>query len=153
MRIRLLTIAQKPPAWIQTGYQEYTKRLPSWCMLDLIEIAPEKHRGQSHSANMREGEKMLTAIRPGHDVIALDVRGKLLSTEEFALQLTEWQHTGKNIDFLIGGADGLTAQCLERSNAKWSLSRLTFPHMLVRIIFAEQLYRACSILQNHPYHR
>lgn len=155
MRIRLLTICHKAPEWIKTGFAEYAKRLPQTCALELIEIPAEKRgpHGDIARITQREGEKMLSAIKPKHHVIALDVTGKCWSTEELAAQLGHWQSTGDHIDLLIGGANGLAPACLQVAKEKWSLSRLTFPHMLVRLIVAEQIYRAYSILQNHPYHR
>jgi 23S rRNA (pseudouridine1915-N3)-methyltransferase len=143
LKIRLITIGHKAPDWIQTGYQDYTKRLPASCLLELVEIPAEK----------RPEEKMLASIKAEHYVIALDVRGKPWSTEELAANLNNWLQSGKNIDLLVGGADGLTPACVAKAHEKWSLSPLTFPHMLVRLIVAEQIYRAHSILQGHPYHR
>lgn len=143
MKIRLITIGHKAPSWIQEGYLDYAKRLPASCALELIEIPAEK----------RPEEKMLASIKPDNYVIALDVKGKPWSTEELADKLSHWLQSGKNIDLLIGGAEGLTTECLAKAHEKWSLSPLTFPHMLVRVILAEQLYRAHSILQNHPYHK
>ena len=96
---------------------------------------------------------MLATIKTGHRVIALDVQGKQWSTAELTQQLAHWQQQGQNIDLLIGGPDGLASACLQKADATWSLSLLTFPHLLVRLIVAEQLYRAWSILQQHPYHR
>jgi len=155
MRIRLLTITHKSPAWIQEGYLEYSKRLPPHCALELIEIPAEK---RSTNADLKritaqEGEKMLSLIKPTHRVIALDIKGKLWSTEELADQLRHWQQDGRNIDLLIGGPEGLAPACLEKAELRWSLSPLTFPHILVKLILAEQIYRAWSILQQHPYHR
>lgn len=155
MRIRLLTITHKSPAWIKTGYEEYIKRLPPSCTLELIEIPAEKRMANADIKRLteREGEKMLAHIKPTHRVIALDVKGELWSTEELATKLSNWQQDGRHIDLLVGGPDGLAPACLARANEKWSLSRLTFPHILIRLIVAEQIYRAFSILQNHPYHR
>jgi len=155
VRIRLLTITHKSPAWIQTGYQEYVKRLPSSCTLELIEIPAEKRtiNADIKRITFREGEKMLAAIKPNHHVIALDVKGKLWSTEQLAEQLSQWQQAGRDIDLLVGGPEGLAPICLAIAKEKWSLSPLTFPHILVRLIIAEQLYRASTILTNHPYHR
>jgi len=143
LKIRLITIGHKAPAWLQEGYQEYAKRLPPSCALELIEIPAEK----------RPEEKMLGMIKSENHVVALDVKGKPWSTEELAGKLGGWLQNGKNIDLLVGGADGLTSECLAKTQEKWSLSPLTFPHMLVRLIVAEQIYRAHSILQGHPYHR
>jgi len=152
--IRLLAVGNKMPAWVIAGFKEYTKRFPPSCYLELVEIAAEKRtKSSDHRLIAREGEKLLAAIKPQHRVIALDVQGQSWSTPQLAQQLQQWQHTGRNLDLLIGGPDGLAPACLQKAEARWSLSPLTLPHPLVRILVAEQLYRACMILQNHPYHR
>lgn len=155
MRIRILTITHKQPAWIQEGYEEYAKRLPASCALELVNIPAEKRTPNSDLKRiaLKEGEKMLNAIHPEHYVIALDVKGKSWSTENLAEKLAEWQQMGRHIDLLIGGPEGLSPECLKRAHEKWSLSPLTFPHILVKLILAEQIYRAWTILNNHPYHR
>ncbi|MHB1948266.1 MAG: 23S rRNA (pseudouridine(1915)-N(3))-methyltransferase RlmH [Gammaproteobacteria bacterium] len=155
MHIRILAIGNKMPSWVNTGYQEYAKRFPPSCTLELVEIPAEKRTKQSDIARLteREGEKILNLIKPGNRVIALDVLGKAWSTEQLAKNLEAWHHEGRNIDLLIGGPDGLASACLQRAELKWSLSPLTLPHPLVRIVLAEQLYRALTILQGHPYHR
>lgn len=155
MRLRLLTITHKSPSWIQEGYEEYAKRLPASCALELIEIPAEKRTANADLKRIaeREGEKMLALIKPNHRVIALDVQGKLWSTEQLATELGNWQQDGRHVDLLVGGPEGLAPQCLQKAEQKWSLSPLTFPHILVKLIVAEQVYRAWSILQNHPYHR
>lgn len=155
MRIRLLTITHKSPNWIMEGYEEYAKRMPASCKLELVEIPAEKRLTNADLMRItqREGEKMLAAIKPTHRIIALDIKGKLWSTEELAIHLEEWQRDGRHIDLLIGGPEGLASACLEKAEEKWSLSPLTFPHFLVKVIVAEQLYRAYSITQQHPYHR
>lgn len=155
MKIRILTITHKFPQWVQEGYQEYTKRLPLSCALELIEIPAEKRNKNAdiQRITQREGEKMLALIKPSHHIIALDVKGKYWSTEELAEHLNAWQQDGKNIDLLIGGPDGLSPSCLKQAKEKWSLSPLTFPHILVPLILAEQIYRAWTILNHHPYHR
>jgi len=155
MRIRLLSITHKSPSWIHEGYLEYTKRLPSSCALELIEIPAETRTPKADLKRilLREGEKMLAAIQPNHYVIALDIKGKMWSTDELAEQLIKWQQNGKNIDLLIGGPEGLPQECLQVAKEKWSLSPLTFPHILVKLILAEQIYRAWTITQNHPYHK
>ena len=101
----------------------------------------------------REGEKMLQIIKPAHHIVALDVKGKLWTTEQLAEQLVHWQQSGRHIDLLVGGPEGLAPACLQKAHQTWSLSPLTFPHILVRLIIAEQIYRAWSILNQHPYHR
>ena|ERR1700733_10275497 len=155
MRIRLLTITHKSPSWIQIGYEEYAKRLPASCALELIEIPAEKRTANADLKRIaaREGEKMLAAIKADHLVIALDIKGKLWSTEELAQQLANWQQGGRHVDLLVGGPEGLAPACLEKAELRWSLSPLTFPHILVRLIVAEQIYRAWSLLNHHPYHR
>jgi 23S rRNA (pseudouridine1915-N3)-methyltransferase len=155
MRIRLLTVTHRSPSWIQQGYEEYAKRLAGTCTLELIEIPAEKRTASTHFKHLiaREGKKMLAAIQPNHDVIALDIKGRLWTTEQLSQQLARWQQNGQHIDLLIGGPEGLSPPCLQKANDTWSLSPLTFPHTLVRLIIAEQLYRAWSILQQHPYHR
>lgn len=96
---------------------------------------------------------MLAAIHPQHHVIALDIKGQLWSTEQLAAHLQKWQQAGKNIDLLIGGPEGLAPACLQAAQEKWSLSPLTFPHFLIKLLISEQIYRAWSILNHHPYHK
>lgn len=164
MRIRLLAIGNKLASWIEEGFNEYLKRFPASCYLELIEIPAEKRSKQTNPRSKqagtsiqqlidREGEKLLAAIKPGNRVIVLEASGQLWTTEKLAQNIEKWQGEGQNIDMLIGGPDGLSKACLQKAEIKWSLSPLTLPHPLVRIIVAEQLYRAVSILQNHPYHR
>lgn len=155
MRIRLLTITHKSPTWIQQGYEEYAKRMPSSCTLELIEIPAEKRTPHADLKRIteREGEKMLAMIKPQHQIIALDLKGELWTTEQLVVRLSDWLQSGRNIDLLIGGPEGLAPQCLQKATLIWSLSPLTFPHILVRLIIAEQIYRAWSILNKHPYHR
>jgi 23S rRNA (pseudouridine1915-N3)-methyltransferase len=153
--IRLLAIGNKMPAWIEVGFAEYAKRFPPSCRLELVEIPADKRLKDTPKQRVidSEGKKLLAAIKPGNRVIALEVKGKMWSTEQLAENLKNWQATGQNIDMLIGGPDGLSAECVQKAEIKWSLSLLTLPHPLVRVLLAEQLYRAVSILQNHPYHR
>lgn len=155
MHIRILAIGSKMPSWVEEGYQEYAKRFTSGCTVELVEISAEKRTKQSdiHKLTEREGRKILSLIKPGNRIIALDVKGQSWSTEHLATHIKNWQLEGRNIDLLIGGPDGLATECLQKAEIKWSLSPLTLPHPLVRIVLIEQLYRAVSILQNHPYHR
>lgn len=155
MKIRILTISHKAPAWLQEGFLEYAKRLPATCALELVEIAAEKRGNSADIAKIteREGEKLLAHIKPNDLVIALDVKGKMWSTEQLAENMKAWLQEGRNIDLLIGGADGLSKACLQKASIHWSLSALTFPHLFVRLMIAEQVYRAYTILQQHPYHR
>jgi 23S rRNA (pseudouridine1915-N3)-methyltransferase len=155
MIIHLISVGNKMPRWVQEGYQEYAKRLPSECALNLIEIAPG-HRGKSADVKRtvrEEGERMLKAIPKGCRIVALDVGGKAWSTEQLSAQLGEWMAAGPDIALLVGGPEGLAEACLRQADGRWSLSPLTLPHPLVRVVVAEQLYRAWSLLRNHPYHR
>lgn len=155
MHCRILTVTQKLPAWLETGYLDYLKRFSKGFQIQLIEVPLEKRTTNKnvHLAMEKEGERILSLIKPQHYVIALDVQGEIWSTEMLATQMQTWQTNGLHIDLLIGGPDGLAPQCLQRANAKWSLSKLTFPHHLVRLLLIEQLYRAHTILIDHPYHR
>ncbi|MBV5309351.1 23S rRNA (pseudouridine(1915)-N(3))-methyltransferase RlmH [Chromatium okenii] len=155
MRIHLLCVGQRMPDWVATGYSEYAKRLPPECTLKLVEIESVRRTKTTVAAQAREdeGRRILKAIPKGAGVIALDVAGQCWSTETLALQLKHWLAAGQDCALLIGGADGLAADCLSRAEQRWSLSALTFPHPLVRVIVAEQLYRAWTLLQGHPYHR
>ncbi len=155
MKLNLLAVGTKMPSWVKDGYQEYAKRLPRECSLHLYEITPAK-RGKSGSAPQwmrEEGERLLAAIPANHHVVALDVKGKAWSTEQLSEQLKTWQAEGRDVSLIVGGPDGLTDECLQRADQRWSLSALTLPHPIVRIVMAEQLYRAWTVLQNHPYHR
>lgn len=155
MRIRLIAVGTKMPDWVEQGYGEYAKRLPRDCTVELVEL-PLGPRGKSSStavAMEREGQAIMAAIGKGDRVIALDVKGKAWSTEQLARNLDEWRMSGANYSLLIGGPDGLAPECLALADVKWSLSALTLPHPLVRILVIEQLYRAYSILHNHPYHK
>jgi 23S rRNA (pseudouridine1915-N3)-methyltransferase len=155
VRIHLLAIGTKMPAWVNTGTQEYANRLPSQCQFLIKEIAAEKRTKHSDLQRIRqiEGEKLLAAIPDGSLVLTLDVKGKAWTTEQLATQLDSWMMGGRDVALLVGGPEGLSAACQQRAEQSWSLSPLTFPHPLVRIIVAEQLFRAWSILTNHPYHR
>ena len=155
MQVRLIAIGGKMPAWVNTGVAEFEKRLPKEWRFDLLEL-PIGQRSKSASiakAMEQEQTSICRAINPKSHLVALDSRGKSWSTEVLSQQLENWQQSGKNIDLLIGGPDGLTNDVINRADQVWSLSALTFPHPLVRIVVVEQLYRAWAILQNHPYHK
>ena len=155
MRISLIAVGTRMPKWVSAGYDEYARRLPPQCQLDLKEIALG-HRGKTanaETAKAAEGERMLAAIDNSHTAIALEVTGKPWSTEDLASQMQIWLAGGRDISLLVGGPDGLAPTCQKRADAAWSLSALTLPHGLVRDIVAEQIYRAWSFLQGHPYHR
>ena len=155
MRISVIAVGTLMPAWVREAVEEYCKRLPReiaprWC-----EISPAK-RGKEYSqqrASLAEGEQVLKAIPSGDRVIALEVGGRRIDTESLAQKLQDWQLSANNYSLLIGGPDGLSEACRARAEWCWSLSDLTLPHPLVRVILAEQLYRAWTITVNHPYHR
>jgi 23S rRNA (pseudouridine1915-N3)-methyltransferase len=155
LKITLLAIGTKMPHWVTEAYVEYSKRLPQECALKLIEIPAEKRTKNTDIARVTqyEGERVLASIPKGDYVIALTERGKLWNTREFSAQLGSWQQAGQNISLLVGGPEGLSAACLEKASLQWSLSPLTWPHPLVRVMLAEQIYRAWSLLSHHPYHR
>lgn len=155
MRLRLLAVGQRLPAWINDGFSEYARRLPHECRLELQEIPPAK-RSSGRSADRlkaEEGERILKALAPGEALIALDERGKSPDTVALSDWLGDWLMAGQDVSFAIGGADGLAAEVIARADRRWSLSPLTLPHGLVRVLLAEQLYRAWSIRSGHPYHR
>ena len=143
------------PAWVQTGVDEYVRRMPVECRVVFVELTPGQRGKNADLARIlsQEGERMRAAIPKGAKVVALDVKGKAWSTEQLSGQLSGWMQEGRDIALLIGGPDGIEPSCMALAEQRWSLSPLTFPHPLVRVIVAEQLYRANSILNNHPYHR
>ncbi|MFW6342172.1 MAG: 23S rRNA (pseudouridine(1915)-N(3))-methyltransferase RlmH [Halothiobacillaceae bacterium] len=155
MRIHLIAVGEKMPDWVQSGFEEYARRLPRTCRVLLHEVAPGR-RGKNADIDraVREEADRIEAVLPDNAlVVALDVRGRALSTEQLAERLDDWLQGGRDIALLVGGPDGLHPDLLARAELRWSLSALTFPHPLVRVILAEQLYRAWSVLANHPYHR
>lgn len=155
MQIHLIAVGDKMPPWIQQGYEEFAKRLPAECTLRLVEI-PAGRRGKNADIARilrDESRRQLAAVPKGARVIALEVRGKTWSTEQLSEELGGWLQHGRDVALLVGGPDGLDAEARAAAQQQWSLSALTLPHPLVRVLVAEQLYRAWSILQNHPYHR
>lgn len=155
MQIQLVAVGKKMPSWVEAGYYEYAKRFPKEMSLDLVEIAAGKRNKNSNIERLthKEGEQMLAAIPKSHHVVALDVKGQSWSTAQLSQQLAQWRQLGQDVSLLIGGPEGLSPDCLSRANQSWSLSKLTLPHPLVRVVVAETLYRAWSLLNNHPYHR
>jgi len=140
------------PDWVQSGYQDYARRIKGDSRLEL-KVIDQARGDQPAQIKEREGAALLKQLPKGAHVVALDVLGKPWNTDDVARELEQWQSIGKSICLLIGGPEGLSRECLDVADQRWSLSPLTFPHPLVRVIVAEQLYRAHSLLNNHPYHR
>ena len=155
MVIHFITVGQKMPKWVQEGYAEYAKRLPKSCALKLIEL-PMAQRGKTNSVEKmktEEAKRITAAIPKGARIIVLDEHGKQVTTKGLANKLEEWLGGGQDIALIVGGPDGLEQSLIDAAQWKWGLSNLTLPHPMVRILVAEQLYRAWSVTQNHPYHR
>ena len=155
VNIHLIAVGQRMPSWVSQGYEEFAKRLPAECRLLLHEIpAPKRGKGAVVDRLRRqEGERIAATIPRGARMIALEVEGKLWSTEQLSAQLGQWMGEGRDVALLVGGPDGLDPPLSQRADNRWSLSPLTLPHPLVRVVIAEQIYRAWSILKGHPYHR
>ena len=155
MKTQLIAVGEKMPAWIKTGYEDYAKRLPRELKPKLVELplAPRAKNQSVEKARQLEGEA-IAAVMPERSIrVVLDVEGRMFSTEKLADKLAVWQASGNDICFVIGGPDGLAGAVLDAATERWSLSPLTLPHPLVRVVFIEQWYRAWSILQHHPYHK
>jgi 23S rRNA (pseudouridine1915-N3)-methyltransferase len=155
LRLSLIGASNRQPEWVDLGAHEYAKRVRGRCTLE-IKTVPLARRTQATSVERAiadEGERMLELLPPAAHVVALLETGKPWSTKEVAAKLETWMQRGAPVTFLVGGPDGLSDACVARANERWSLSNLTLPHGLVRIVVAEALYRAWSVLENHPYHR
>jgi 23S rRNA (pseudouridine1915-N3)-methyltransferase len=155
MHLYVVAVGQRMPNWVVEGYQDYARRLPPHCSLHLVEVASARRSKKGNPSRWRQEEshRLLAAI-PNHSrVIACDEKGEAWTTKEVAMRLQAWMHAGQDVALLIGGPDGLAPVCLERATHRWSFSSLTLPHGLVRVILAEQIYRAFSLLNHHPYHR
>ena len=155
MKCRLIAAGTRLPDWVNAGFLEYQKRLRAPLVLELEEIPVATRRAGENPqrAIAREGANMLAALDPKDHVVALEVSAPQRSTEAVSIWLAERLRAAKPLALLIGGPDGLAPECIERADESWSLSPLTLPHALVRIVLAEQLYRAMSLLAGHPYHR
>lgn len=155
MAIKLLAVGRNMPQWVDQAFHDYAKRLPSEYAIDLTEIRPEV-RGKNENTQKiieREGQKILKSIPDQHTLIVLDERGTPWNTLQLANQMKRWREEERKICLVIGGPDGLSEACRQQAHQVWSLSPLTLPHPLVRVIIAEQIYRAWSIMTHHPYHR
>lgn len=155
MRISLLAIGARMPAWVQAGVEEYSRRLRHESELSIIEIPLSKRgsAGNIHRSRQKEGQALLAKVDPIDHVVALEVTGRTLSTPALAKRLQILREESRTLKILIGGPDGLDRSCLDRADECWSLSALTLPHPLVRVVLIEQIYRAFSLLRGHPYHR
>ena len=155
MQFDLIAIGRRMPAWIDSAFYEYSKRLPKSINFNLIEVAPATRSKNKNSEQLKkiEEEKINAVIAPGNIVIALDEKGEAISSHSLSLQLQTWVDNQQHLSILIGGADGLSSSIKNKADQIWSLSEMTLPHGLVRIIMIEQLYRAWSIINCHPYHR
>jgi 23S rRNA (pseudouridine1915-N3)-methyltransferase len=155
LRLSLITASNRQPQWVDAGADDYAKRLRGRCTLELkaVPLARRTASTPAERAIQEEGKRMLAAIPAGAHVVALLETGKPWSTKELARKLEGWMQLGAPVALLVGGPDGLSPECVARANERWSLSSLTLPHGLVRIVVAEALYRAWSLLENHPYHR
>lgn len=155
MQIQLLAVGNRMPEWVQLGYADYAKRLPRECELVLKEIAPGKRfkNGDVERIVKEEGERMLALLTRDTHIVTLDLPGKPWTTAQLAEAMRRWLASGQSVALMVGGPEGLAPAVKACAHESWSLSNLTLPHPLVRVLVAEQLYRAWSILHNHPYHR
>lgn len=155
MQLVIAAVGHRMPAWIESGFGEYAKRMPPECRIQLKEIKPVERSGSKTAETVmaQERTRIEAAIPKGAHVVALDEHGKDVTTAQLSQYLMQWQRDGADVTFVIGGADGLDAEFKKRADMLIRISSLTLPHGMVRVVLAEQLYRAWSITQNHPYHR
>jgi len=155
MKARLIAVGTRAPKWVEQGFAEYRKRLSSWLPLELVEIEPGQ-RGKNKDVQRAltdEGQRVLAALPKHAHVVALEGTGTPLTSLQLAQRLDHWRRQGRDVALVIGGPEGHATSVLQRADEAWSLGPLTLPHMLVRLLVAEQLYRACTVLAAHPYHR
>lgn len=154
MKLLILAVGDKLPDWAEKAVAEYVKRMPREARVEVVPIRPEKRSGQSaERIKALEGGRILEKCPAGTRLVALDEHGRELTTRQLAGMMDEWMQSGRDTCLVIGGADGLSPELLQRAELTLSLSRLTLPHALARVLLAEQLYRAWSVLAGHPYHR
>jgi len=154
MKIRIIAVGHKMPVWVEQGCNEYLKRMPREMSVELLELKPDKRAAGKGGEQVRESEAQRILEAAGRDyLVALDEHGQEPTTLQLAQRIQAWQVDGRDIALAIGGADGLHASVRQAAQWQWSLSRLTLPHGMVRVLLAEQLYRAWSVINNHPYHR
>ena len=151
----IVAVGHRMPAWVDAGFEEYAKRMPREAAIALVEVKAEPRNEEASPQRIMDAEakRIAAAIPKGATRVVLDERGKMLATRELAAKIEGWQMEGRDVAFVIGGADGLSDAVKRDADVMWSLSALTLPHGLVRVVLAEQLYRAFSLLKNHPYHR
>lgn len=155
MHIRLLAVGDRQPSWVDTAFAEYTARLPRQWQFGLETIATADRRKTADPARARDSEAMtlLRKLKAAEQVVLLDEKGRQFTSRELSTRVNDWQIAGADLAFVIGGPDGVSDAVRERADLTWSLSSLTLPHGLARVLFAEQLYRAWSLTTGHPYHR
>lgn len=155
MIIHIIAVGTKMPGWVTQGVEEYIRRMPSECQVKFVELPlGQRVKSKNIKQAMQQEEKSILAAIPNNAlVIAMEVKAKIWSTEVLSEKIQYWMQSGKDIALLVGGPDGMTQACINTASDKWSLSNLTLPHPLVRIILAEQLYRGLMIIKNHPYHK
>jgi 23S rRNA (pseudouridine1915-N3)-methyltransferase len=155
VHIRLIAVGDRQPSWVDDAFDNYSGRFPrEWKFrLDCIATARRSKNNKSQNAMDAECEQILSRIKTTEQVVLLDERGKLLTSQALAIGLSDWQSDGRDLCFIIGGPDGVADACRQRADGTWSLSNLTLPHGLARVLFAEQMYRAWSLQTGHPYHR
>jgi 23S rRNA (pseudouridine1915-N3)-methyltransferase len=154
MHIHLLAVGARAAAWVEAGFKDYVRRLPSEWGFNLIRIPVSKRPSARSSQRVEEeGRRIVAALPKNAYLVALHEQGRPWGTDELTARLSAWLQSGRDLALMIGGPDGLARVCLERADECWSLSRLTLPHALVRVIVAEQLYRASTLMRGHPYHR
>jgi 23S rRNA (pseudouridine1915-N3)-methyltransferase len=154
LKLRIISVGHKMPAWVETGCAEYVKRMPRELQIEIVEIKPEKRAAGNSTENIQQLEAKRILETAGKDfIIACDERGTEMTTLQLAERMQTWQSLGRDVSIVIGGADGLDAGLKQRADILWRLSKLTLPHAFVRVLLCEQLYRAHSVNSNHPYHR
>lgn len=155
MQLMVAAVGQRMPAWVNEAWHEYARRMPAALSLELREVALAKRGKNADTRRLCsvESKALIEAMPTRARIVALDVKGRAWSTRTLALNLERWMGEGRDVGFMIGGPDGIATEIMQRADDRWSLGPLTLPHPLVRVILAEQLYRAWSITMNHPYHR
>jgi 23S rRNA (pseudouridine1915-N3)-methyltransferase len=154
MKLNIISVGHKMPSWVESACAEYIKRMPRELSVQLVEIKPDKRAAGKNSevVQVAEAKRILDVVGKDY-LIALDERGQEVTTLQLAERMVAWLANGRDVSLIIGGADGLHSSIKQKADWLWSLSRLTLPHGMVRVLLSEQLYRAHSVIQNHPYHR